>query len=365
MHRARLARELGVTSQTVQLASMSQLSEAVRTHRPQIALVSPTWRDPADEVIAAFRALHAQPDRPRLMYFDWYAPTSSPHFGVMPYVDRYLKRSLLVDFQEYRKPYVAGYGVADFVANLLGLDLNGWHFGSAIPAGHEHKLRLGWNFGMGSSYRKLLRYATIGERVPFVSGSLTGSWLHRPIDVNRRLGAPATNAAPPKTDWYQNYRDASAKSMEPLGAKFRCTGITRVPRRAYLLELLRSKVVFSPFGWGEVCFRDYEAVACGCLLVKPSMSHVITSPNIYVDYETYVPVRWDLSDAADVIAACLSKPKQSAEIAAHARSVLREYFRKQHFVDDVARSMRGLFVGDAPASGSSVQSSPRPVRVGI
>jgi hypothetical protein len=365
MHRAALRRELGVESTTIQLQSVSQLEAAVRAHHPDIALIMPTWRDPAHEVIAAFRALHAMPERPRLVYFDWYAPTSSPHFGVMPFVDRYLKRSVMVDFQEYRKPYLAGYGVADFVAQLLNLDLNGWHFGSEIPAGHEHKLWLGWNFGVGASYRKLLRYAGLAMRVPVVSGSVLGGWEDRPIDVNRRLGAPSTNAAPPKADWYQHYRDASAKSMEPLSEQFRCTGITRVPRKTYLLELLRSKVVFSPFGWGEVCFRDYEAVACGCLLVKPSMAHVVSSPNIYVDYETYVPVKWDLSDAADVIAGCLAAPKESARIASNARRVLQQYFRREQFVDDVGRSLRGMLAGEPLPQPEIPASSPRHVTAGI
>lgn len=341
-----LRRQLGIESVRERLTSLGEIAGAIERHRPDVALLLPTWRDKAEDVIAAFAALHARPDRPRLVYFDWYAPTSSPHFGVLPYVDRYLKRSVLVDFAEYRKPYEAGYGVADFVARLLSLDLRGWRFGSELPNGHEHKLWMGWNFGVGESYERLLRYARIGGRVPLVSGpSLLPAWERRSIDVNRRLGAPTTTAAPEKADWYQRYRDESAKSVERLGARFHCSGVTRIPRKQYLLELLRSKVVFSPFGWGEICFRDYEAVACGCLLVKPSMEHVATSPDIYVPNETYVPVRWDLSDAADVIAACLADPARSAMIARRGQEALGAYFARQGFVHDVERSLRGLLRG--------------------
>jgi hypothetical protein len=225
---------------------------------------------------------------------------------------------------------VGGYEVAQFVAQLLKLDLGDWRFGSEIPQGQEHKLWLGWNFGVGETYRRLTRFGRLLGR----------SWALRHVDVNRRLGPPSKSNAP--NEWYQNYRDAALRAMDPLAAKWRCSGYERIPRRKYLLELLRSRVVFSPFGWGEVCFRDYEAVACGALLVKPAMEHLITSPNIYVDGETYVSVKWDLSDSAEKITHYLEHPDAAKKIAKNAQEVLWEYYREHRFADDVARALRGL-----------------------
>ena len=74
------------------------------------------------------------------------------------------------------------------------------------------------------------------------------------------------------------------------------------------------------------------------------MKHVITSPNIYVDYETYIPVKWDLSDAASVIEHYLNHPEKAAQIARNAQEVLRDYYKNERFVDDVERSLRGLLV---------------------
>jgi spore maturation protein CgeB len=105
---------------------------------------------------------------------------------------------------------------------------------------------------------------------------------------------------------------------------------------------MRSKVVFSPFGWGEVCFRDYEAVACGCLLVKPSMSHVATSPDIFVPDQTYVPVKWDFSDLCQKIEFYLSRPDEASRIAENAHRVLSTYYAHAGFVADVHRSLDGL-----------------------
>ena len=37
-----------------------------------------------------------------------------------------------------------------------------------------------------------------------------------------------------------------------------------------------SKVVISPFGWGELAYRDFEAFYNSCLLLKPNIDHLIT-----------------------------------------------------------------------------------------
>lgn len=67
------------------------------------------------------------------------------------------------------------------------------------------------------------------------------------------------------------------------------------PRR-YFKDMLSCKYVLSPFGNGELCFRDFEAVVSKSLLLKPDMSHIETFPDIYKPYVTYVPLKWDLSD---------------------------------------------------------------------
>jgi hypothetical protein len=94
-----------------------------------------------------------------------------------------------------------------------------------------------------------------------------------------------------------------------------------------------SRVVFSPFGWGEVCFRDYEAVALGAVLLKPSMEHVQTNPNVYQAYETYVPVKWDLSDLPQACDWCMQNPDRCRQITRNARRVLRDYLNGGFYAD--------------------------------
>jgi len=70
----------------------------------------------------------------------------------------------------------------------------------------------------------------------------------------------------------------------------------------YYLSLLRSRAVLSPWGWGEACHRDYEAMLLGAVLIKPDTSHVKCWPDIFATGKTYVPCEPDFSDAHAKIA---------------------------------------------------------------
>jgi len=49
----------------------------------------------------------------------------------------------------------------------------------------------------------------------------------------------------------------------------------------YVDVLLQSKVVISPWGWSPWCIRDLEALACGCIVIKPECSNLVIYPDIY------------------------------------------------------------------------------------
>ena len=69
----------------------------------------------------------------------------------------------------------------------------------------------------------------------------------------------------------------------------------KVDRKQYIEECGSVFATLSPFGWGEICYRDFEAAIGGSILIKPDMSHLITWPNIYQD-ETYISLDWDFNN---------------------------------------------------------------------
>lgn len=49
----------------------------------------------------------------------------------------------------------------------------------------------------------------------------------------------------------------------------------------YVDALLESRVVVSPWGWSPWCVRDLEALACGCVVIKPECGNLMIYPDIY------------------------------------------------------------------------------------
>ena len=118
----------------------------------------------------------------------------------------------------------------------------------------------------------------------------------------------------------------------------------------------RSRIGFSPFGWGEVCFRDFETVALGAVLVKPDMGHLETYPDIYEDGVTYKAVRWDLSDLPEVCRWLLDHPDEAERIAETARARLASYIRGGRFAAQLERILERL---GPRAEGAEVGPAPR------
>jgi len=52
----------------------------------------------------------------------------------------------------------------------------------------------------------------------------------------------------------------------------------------YVDALLEAKVVISPWGWSPWCIRDLEALACGCIVIKPECSNMLIYPDIYAPH---------------------------------------------------------------------------------
>ncbi len=89
----------------------------------------------------------------------------------------------------------------------------------------------------------------------------------------------------------------------------------RLPYRAYKKELEQTCIAPSPFGWGEICWRDFEVFLSGALLLKPAMDHLETWPAYFEEDVTYVAHRWDAADFQAKIVQLLDDPARRRVIA--------------------------------------------------
>lgn len=101
-----------------------------------------------------------------------------------------------------------------------------------------------------------------------------------------------------------------------------------IGRDEYYAELHRTKVVVSPWGFGELCWRDAEAFYAGCVLVKPNSDYVRTWPDMF-RADSYVPCRPDLEDLEEKINYVLSNWDQFKEMRRRNRELLLTHRTKE------------------------------------
>jgi hypothetical protein len=309
-------------STNLQFSTTQNIQDAIaqaNAIKPDVLFICPSWRVGCEETKHLLQALRETGIK-RTVFIDACDGTATPFLPLLADVDLYLKPHLLRDTRLYLHEYAGGYIFTDFLVRCLGWKLNNWHFGSFAKQEQLDKLRVGWSYGVSRRNHAL---ATL-------SSFLRLPWALRHTAVNRRF-RPVERGA---QEWYEQYRSMASKSVEQLGSQVKISGYDRISYKRYLLELMTTKFAFSPFGWGEVCIRDYETVACGALLIKPDMSHVRTEPDIFIANETYVPIKWDFSDLAEKVAYYISHPDEAKRIAITGQRRLLKYFRKNQFLKD-------------------------------
>lgn len=250
----------------------------------------------------------------RIVYMDWFAPTDLRMAArTAPFADAYLTKHLLRDRARYAAPTYGDTTLMDHYGRAFGLDHDQQHFD--IPAGFWNQLHLGPSFATADFMLPVFERGTLPEGP-------------RPIDLHARIAVDGT-------PWYQAMRQGCAEAVRALNGVTSVTG-TGIRHDLFLREMRRSKLCFSPFGYGEVCWRDYEAVMTGAVLIKQDMSHVETDPDIFRADETYVPVKWNLSDFEEKVQWLLRDTAARERIRRAAFDVLRDYARSRRFVDQMA-----------------------------
>ncbi|MBF2020507.1 MAG: glycosyltransferase family 1 protein [Hydrococcus sp. C42_A2020_068] len=322
-----LSRQLDLKIEHIAAESFGAIGEACKNQDAEIIFVLPFWNESSDQAEQVMQSLRQQQPTRTIVFIDPFAQVTSNYFNVLPHVDYFLKRQRYKNLDEYQRSFIGGSMFTDFLARELELDFSQWHVGSQVPKQYQHRIVSGWNLGSAKQFKQKLQ---------------TPSWFEfwqpaKEIDIFCRLSLGPSREG----DWYYAYRQMAVESLKPLQSDYKVVSSGKiysqlVSRRQYFREIKRSRIVFSPFGWGESCWRDFEAVCYNCLLVKPSMAHIETQPNIYVEGETYVPVSWDFSDLVEKCDYYLKHSDEAARIVKNARRAYLDYFERREFLQTIA-----------------------------
>jgi len=232
----------------------------------------------------------------RIAFFHDDAGGGIPRLDVLPFVDLFYTKALFRDRSLYAKPlygkelysdfFHAKYGVVDPAPRQRPTESRPAELG---------KLRISWNIGIGDYPRGTQRQrAGVAVSIPF--GFMAAKAFYGrgrlPMDpvasnkglypVHARLGL----AGPP------SIAHQRVLILEQIAGKPDFL-VGSVSQRRFNHEVANSRITLSPFGWGELCLRDFEAVRSGSLLLKPDMAHLETWPDIFVPSETYAPFDWE------------------------------------------------------------------------
>lgn len=252
----------------------------------------------------------------RIVYIDPSAPADLRFANLAdPLIDLCVKKHVFTDRQLYGKPTQGDTNLVQYYERLYELPASPSVL-FPVPESFIKKLVVGPSF------------FTSREMLPRISSLNSCAPRKRSILIHARLGKNGVMS-------YQKMRESALASCSPFKSNSIVTS-DLIGYRSYINELNNSKICFSPFGYGEVCWRDYEAVVAGALLLKPDMKHIETKPSIFIPYETYVPVKWDFSDLSEKVEYYLSHENEANDIVKNAYRVLYEYDSKLRFIDQMS-----------------------------
>jgi hypothetical protein len=264
----------------------------------------------------------------RIVYFDDTADPREIRTEIIDLVDLYYKKQLLADRALYRREAYGKRLFTQYYHERYKAEDDDASVAPPIGDAGLARLRLSWNLGIGSYpkekfrraactrlerlglirlmkffYADPLSYASRAKEVLKVSARFGASFTRRTVAIHRELFGAAADQRP----------DLFLRG--------------RIPLAQYNRELRGAAATLSPFGWGEICFRDFEAIISRSVLLKPSMEHIETWPDVYRANETYVPLSWDASDLIAATEGVMGDAQKRERMAAAARDVYDDAVR--------------------------------------
>ncbi len=270
----------------------------------------------------------------KILWFDTYDSTSSTEFEVLQYVDLYLKNQLLKDKTLYLDERSRTRFYINHLNEIYNIDQKAEEKWSLPDKDSLGKIQLSWN-SCFENYNKS-RY------------SIFNRFNHKYLRPNRlwpqnnRIKFFPVNSIRENICSYRGTTDyqwtALIRHREEISRLVRKIGVKsdKVNIDVFFSEMENSITSIGPFGLGEITLRDYEIIISGSTLIKPDISYVQTWPNLFKENETYVPIKWDLSNLLETIELLKNDSEYRRRIAKNAQETYKKYI--------ISKSGEWLFV---------------------
>jgi len=254
----------------------------------------------------------------KIIYFDDSASPTDVNFNLLYLVDSYWKRAILKNLSLYQVKLYGGRLFSDYYYKKFNIkDINVTKNNNVANKETDFsKLKIAWNIGIGAfplnenfyldNYYPLLRklitsmtilptikpiYFFINNYLNRMKKSLKNqiSFKNKTLKISSRF-----------TDrGYSNSVGFQRNLILKKVLKNNNFLTSKLNKKEFTSEMHGVFGVLSAFGWGEICYRDFEACLGGSYLIKPDMSHLSTWPNIYKK-DMYHSLSWDFSDLENI-----------------------------------------------------------------
>jgi hypothetical protein len=252
----------------------------------------------------------------KVVFFDDNDGSESHFLHFLPYFHLYYKKQVFMDRALYKE---------DFYGNRIFTDYYNKHMGITEPSLPKplpplkneedlKKIRLSWNLAFGQYPVSKMKFRIGKQLFPFLGSTimdfLSPGFPNGPVPSPKlaKCQARFSSKLYRPTVGYQRqlFLEIIEENLNFL------TGL--IPLADYNKEVQDVQAILSPYGWGEICFRDIEAFLSGAVLLKPDVGHIETWPNLFLPDETYVPLKWDGSDLLQTVDELLKDPKRMDRI---------------------------------------------------
>jgi hypothetical protein len=248
----------------------------------------------------------------KVVYFDDSAALSHILFFMIPYIDSYWVRGLLKDKNLYQNKYFGGRTYSDYYLRKYGLKDEFENFNPSFNFENQNKIKIAWNIGIGcfpifrntfwnrnyyfikklSCILSLFDMHCLIRKIIGIYISQMKLELKRKINNKKKLfkiGARFSSS----TFWNSTGFQRKLALQKISHNDFFISG--KLNFWKYLEECSQVIGLLSPFGWGEICYRDFEAALSENLLIKPNVDHIETWPNLF-NKNSYYSLDWEFNN---------------------------------------------------------------------
>lgn len=255
-------------------------------------------------------------DFDKVIWFDDNDSSGGLHPQIFPFVNIYAKSQVMRDLSYYEDNHEVGAYHRDFVVKFDPF-LDHQEVQSAISKFDIKKIVLSWNLSLinwryYNSDSKILKLIYLLHPTKFLITEQGPDFINKSKQLVFRGRMWEKD---PSIGWWRKITLEQINIINRIYSKDFINPQPLLNRKRYRQEIANSLVVPSPFGKGEICYRDFECFAQGSLLFKPRMSHMRTWPDLYKENETYIAFEWDFSDFQEKLDPILTYPHRYQDIA--------------------------------------------------